>query len=296
MHKSLRDNELQPDTDLPRLIVLTTDFGDIEGYVGVLKGIILSITPRAALIDLTHSIRPQNLVQYSFVLGTSAHYFPRGSIHVIVVDPGVGTDRDLLLLETPDATFIAPDNGVLSAILSKNDSSYQARETGYLQVPDNCEAYVLTESEVWLKPVSNTFHGRDILAPVAAHVSLGMPVSQLGRKVDSVFFLSTPVPTREAEMISGQVINIDRFGNLITNITKDLLLNSSKLQVQIKDTKILELSTNFASGLGSRLSPQLVSLIGSHGYLEIALKNGNAATLLSVDVGEPVLVRTDWSD
>ena len=295
MHKSLRDNELQPDTGLPRLIVLTTDFGDIDGYVGVLKGVILSINPHAALIDLTHSIRPQNLVQCSFVLGTSAHYFPPKSSHVIVVDPGVGTDRDLLLLETPDATFIAPDNGVLSAILSKNDSSYQARETGYLQVTDNCDAYVLTESEVWLKPVSNTFHGRDILAPVAAHVSLGMPVSQLGRKVDSIFFLSTPVPNREAEIISGQVINIDHFGNLITNITKDLLLNSSKLQVQIKDTKILELSTNLASCLGSRLSPKLVSLIGSHGYLEIALKNGNAAKVLSVDVGERVLVRIDCS-
>ena len=295
MHKSLRDNELQPDTDLPRLIVLTTDFGDIDGYVGVLKGVILSINPKAALIDLTHSILPQNLIQCSFVLGTSAHYFPPKSIHVIVVDPGVGTDRDLLLLETPDATFIAPDNGVLSAILSKNDSSYQARETGYLQVPDNCEAYVLTESEVWLKPVSNTFHGRDILAPVAAQVSLDMPVTQLGRRVDSIFFLSSPVPTRKAEMIRGQVINIDHFGNLITNITKDWLLNSSNLQVQIKDTKILELSTNFASGIGSRSLPGLVSLIGSHGYLEIALKNGNAAKVLSVDVGERVLVRTDYS-
>ena len=168
-------------------------------------------------------------------------------------------------------------------------------ETGYLQVPDNCEAYVLTESEVWLKPVSNTFHGRDILAPVAAHVSLGMPASQLGRKVDSVFFLSTPIPTCEAEMIRGQVINIDHFGNLITNITKDWLLNSSNLQVQIKDTKILELSTNFASGIRSKSSPGLVSLIGSHGYLEIALKNGNAAKVLSVDVGERVLVRTDYS-
>ena len=294
MHKSLRVNELQPDTGLPRLIVLTTDFGDIDGYVGVLKGVILSINPQAALIDLTHSILPQNLIQCSFVLGTSAHYFPPKSIHVIVVDPGVGTDRDLLLLETPDATFIAPDNGVLSEILSKNDSSYQARATGYFQVPSNCEAYVLTESEVWLKPVSNTFHGRDILAPVAAHVSLGMPASQLGRKVDSVFFLSTPIPTCEAEMIRGQVINIDHFGNLITNITKDLLVNSSKLQVHIKGTKIPELSTNFAGGLGSKLSPGLVSLIGSHGYLEIAVKNGNAAKILSVDVGEPVLVRTDW--
>ena len=133
------------------------------------------------------------------------------------------------------------------------------------------------------------------MAPVAAHVSLGMPASQLGRKVDSVFYLSTPIPTCEAEMISGQVINIDHFGNLITNITKDLLLNSSKLQVHIKDTKIPALSTNFASGLGSRLALELVSLIGSHGYLEIALKNGNAAKILSVDVGEPVLVRTDWS-
>ena len=295
MHKSLRDNGLQPYTDLPRLIVLTTDFGDIDGYVGVLKGVILSINPQAATIDLTHSILPQNLIQCSFVLGTSAHYFPPNSIHVIVVDPGVGTDRDLLLLETPDATFIAPDNGVLSAILSKNDSSYQGRETGYVQVPDDCEAYVLTESEVWLKPVSNTFHGRDILAPVAAHVSLGMPASQLGRKVDSIFFLSTPVPTRESEIISGQVINIDHFGNLITNVTKDMLLDVSKLQVQIKDTKILELSRNFASGLGSRFSSELVSLIGSHGYLEIALKNGNAAKVLSVDVGERVLGRTDCS-
>ena len=128
---------MRSDIDLPRPIVLTTDFGDIDGYVGVLKGVILSINPHATLIDLTHSIQPQNLIQSSFVLGTSAHYFPRGSIHVVVVDPGVGTDRDLILMKTPDATFIAPDNGVLSAILSKNDSSYQARETGYLQVPDN---------------------------------------------------------------------------------------------------------------------------------------------------------------
>ena len=290
--RPLEKHELLLHMDFTRPIVLTTDFGDIDGYVGVMKGVILSISPRAVIIDLSHAIQPQNLLQASFVLGSSAQYFPSGSIHVVVIDPGVGTNRDLLILETPGATFIAPDNGVLSSILLKNMSS-QPIETGYIPVPNVCDAYVLTESEIWLNPVSNTFHGRDILAPVAAQIALGMPASQLGSKVDRIFFLAPPVPICRGDVNVGEVINRDRFGNLTTNITEDLFLNARKVVVDIKGKKIIQLSKNFAEGSSSGSSVELLALIGSHGLLEIAVKNGNAAEILSADVGEQVLV---WID
>ena len=275
--------------DLIRTIVLTTDFGNIDGYVGMMKGVILSINPQAVMIDLTHAIQPQDLLQASFVLGSSAQYFPTGSIHVVVVDPGVGTNRDLLILETPGATFLAPDNGVLSAILLNNMGS-QPIESGYIPVPNDCDAYVLTESEMWLDPVSNTFHGRDILAPVAAQVSLGMPASQLGSKVERIFFLTSPVPICTGNVIVGAVINKDHFGNLITNITEDLVLNAQKVVVDIKGQKIIQLSKHFAEGASSSFSAQPLCLIGSHGLLEIAIRDGNAAEILSADVGEEILV------
>ena len=278
--------------DLTRTIVLTTDFGQIDGYVGMMKGVILSINPQAVMIDLTHAIQPQDLLQASFVLGSSARYFPTGSIHVVVVDPGVGTNRDLLILETPGATFLAPDNGVLSATLLKNMGS-QPIESGYIPVPNDCDAYVLTESEMWLDPVSNTFHGRDILAPVAAQVSLGMPASQLGSKVERIFFLTSPVPIRTGNVILGAVINKDHFGNLITNITEDLVFNAQKVVVDIKGQKIIQLSKHFAEGASSSFSAQPICLIGSHGLMEIAIRDGNAAEILSADVGEEILV---WID
>ncbi|MCS5656835.1 MAG: SAM-dependent chlorinase/fluorinase, partial [Dehalococcoidia bacterium] len=156
----------------PPPVVLTTDFGLSDPYAGVMKGVVLSINPAATLIDLTHDIQPQNIRQGSFVLSASRRFFPPGSIHVAVVDPGVGTDRMAVLLVTPKASFLAPDNGLLSGVL-KEYLVTPPPDSSRVPLPSSLTAYQLTNSEYWLHPVSNTFHGRDIFSPVAAHLSMG---------------------------------------------------------------------------------------------------------------------------
>ena len=279
-------------------IVLTTDFGLSDAYVGMMKGVILSINPKASIIDLTHEVQPQNLQQGAFLLGTSHQYFPSQAIHVVVVDPGVGTDRRILLLVTPTARFLAPDNGVLSQVLLEYLSDRPQRP-GQVPVPVACSVYSLSNSEYWLQPVSNTFHGRDIFAPVAAHLSLGVAPAGLGERVERVAWLPSPEPIREGDVIRGQVIYQDHFGNLITNIPQQLLTQADQVTVRIRDESIPRLSRTFQDDPGPEhpgpehpgpAGKSLLALIGSHGYLEIAVREGSAALVLSAQVGEPVSV------
>ena len=271
-------------------IVLTTDFGTADAYVGVMKGVILNVNPTASLIDLTHQIRPQDTRQAAFVLGTSHRFFPTGSIHVVVVDPGVGTDRRALLLATPAARFLAPDNGVLSSIIREH-LDQPPSEAGLVPVPPDCSAYQLTNPQYWLNPVSQTFHGRDVFAPVAAHLSLGVPPETLGQPVKDLVWLPTPEATDQGDTIRGQVITTDRFGNLITNIPTQRLAGASIVLVEIKGRRITGLSRTFHEGDGQQ-EGHLLALVGSHGYLEIAIRDGNAAAELEVGLGEPVHVVT----
>jgi S-adenosyl-L-methionine hydrolase (adenosine-forming) len=277
--------------DAPPPIVLTTDFGLNDPYVGIMKGVILNINPRAVIADLTHQVQPQNLRQAAFVLGSSFRFFPSNSIHVAVVDPGVGTERRAILLLTPEGRFLAPDNGVLSQVLSNRLESPTDRP-GLVPIPGGCTVYQLTNPQYWLHPMSNTFHGRDIFAPVAAHLSLGVSPDAIGSPVSGLVWLPGSMPSYQSGYIQGEVIYIDHFGNLITNIPGQQLAGFSKLQVQIKGRRITRLSQTFHDG-DMRDNPNLLALIGSHGHLEIAVRDGSAAITLGAGPGEPVLVYTD---
>lgn len=275
-----------------RPIVLTTDFGLIDSYVGVMKGVILGINPRARIIDLTHQIQPQNILQASFTLATSYRFFSKEAIHAVVVDPGVGTARRAVLLLTPHGRFVAPDNGVLSGVLA--DYLEEASpEPGNIPVPDALTAYILTNPKYWLEPVSNTFHGRDVFAPVAAHLSLGVPPKDFGDRTREIAWLPASQPVRHGNIIDGEIIIVDHFGNLVSNIPAYMLADGTAFHVAIKGRQISGLSQTFHDAVEPGAPPtsnQLVALVGSNGFLEVAYPNGSAAALLGVGVGEPVRV------
>ena len=285
-------------------IVLTTDFGLSDAFVGVMKGVILTINPQAALIDLTHGIPPQDLWQGAFVLGVNHSYFPAGAIHVAVVDPGVGTDRRALVLETPTARFVAPDNGLLSEVV-KAHLPTPASESGYsspVPLPPFLRAYELANPRYRLNPVSNTFHGRDLFAPAAAYLSLGVPPEEMGPPVSDIVYHPLPAPLVAMARVSGEVVYIDRFGNLVTNIPEaDVIIaggNTRAATVSIERRTIPGLSHTFhdADPNANTEAPYqpdnlpLLALFGSNGYLEIALRDGNAAHVLGLGVGQPVQV------
>ena len=269
-------------------IVLTTDFGAASPYAGVLHGVVLRINPFATVVDLAHQIQPQNVGQASFILGINYRFFPEGSIHVAVVDPGVGTGRKPLLVVTPAARFLAPDNGLLSYVLADHLKE-PPRQPGLVPLPSDCAAYHLTNSRYWLSPVSHTFHGRDIFAPVAAHLSLGVSPDELGQPAREMVWLPTPQPTRRGNNLSGQVLYADHFGNLVTNIPAQELAELGPLEVEIKGRRINHLSRAFHDQERGKASG-LLALVGSHGYLEIAVPDGSASLILGADAGEPVHV------
>lgn len=248
------------------LISLLTDFG-YSAYVGVMKGVILSINPEAKVVDLCHEIAPQDIRQAAFVLYTSYKYFPPDTIHVVVVDPGVGTSRNALIVVTEKARFVAPDNGVL----------------GFVLEAEEFKAFRLNNPRYWLPHVSTTFHGRDIFAPVAAHLSKGVPPEEMGEPLEQITPLAFPQPRKKGNSIVGEVLFVDRFGNLITNI-KGTDLPPGLPTVEIKGRSIRGLSNSYAEAEG------LLALIGSSGYLEIAFKNGSAATELQAGTGCEVRV------
>ena len=271
------------------LLVFTTDFGLTDSYAGVMKGVALGINPNLRLIDLTHQIAPQSVAQGAFVLGLSYRYFPADAIHVAVVDPGVGTTRRPILLQTPHGSFVAPDNGLLSRVLA-----------GYLPDPPDCQgtvqappelrAFHLTNPDYWLQPVSSTFHGRDIFTPVAAHLSLGVPPESLGEPTERLTWLPLPQARVTPEGLRGEVIYCDTYGNLISNIPASLLKDRAIAEVRIRGRVIRRLSRTFLDGGEGAPPPDVAVLFGSHGYLEVAVPNGSAASALSAGPGEPVTV------
>lgn len=283
----------------PPLLVFTTDFGLADAYAGVMKGVALTINPDLRLIDLTHQVQPQNIAQGSFLLGINHRYFPEDTVHVAVVDPGVGTDRRPVLLSTPQGRFAAPDNGLLSGVISVYLDSLPT-VAGPVTLPPGLSAIHLTNPEYWRHPVSETFHGRDIFTPVAAHLTLGVPPEEMGETIGDLLYLPMPQPVEQRGKITGQVIYQDVFGNLVTNIpAKDLPaggLIGEVIEVRIKNRSIIGLRRTFndesgASETGAGESG-LIALAGSHGYLEVAVPNGSAAALLEAGEGEPVEVVT----
>ena len=266
-------------------IVLLTDFGLSDAYVGMMRGVIHGINPAAHVIDLTHGIGPQDIRHGAVVLADSFRYFPTGSIFVAVVDPGVGTDRAAILLETPDAWFVAPDNGLLTLVCRLYAPSFgDTAESAHSPVPTGCRAWRLTNPDFWQHPISATFHGRDVFAPVAAHLSTGAHPDVLGKPTSTITALSLPVPQPDGNTIRGRVIFADAFGNLVTDITTDLLdridatANSRSVTVTIAGQTITGLSRTFHDPPGHGLR----ALIGSHGRLEIAVVDGSATAMLGV--------------
>jgi S-adenosylmethionine hydrolase len=253
------------------IITLLTDFGTQDGYVGTMRGVILSINAGATIVDIGHDIPPHDVPAAAFVLSAAYPYFTEDSIHVVVVDPGVGSARRGLAVRTPGGTFVAPDNGVLSYVYAR-ESSYEAVE--------------LTERRFWLSPVSQTFHGRDVFAPVAAHLSLGVPFAELGPPIGDPQRFVVPQPELRADgTVEGQILHVDRFGNLITNVSPHML-PADKVIIHIADQPIRGLLPAYAKVPDG----ELLALVGSHGYVEIAVRNGSAAQVTGVCRGTKLLI------
>lgn len=269
------------------VITFTSDFGLSDVYAAAMKGVALGINPQAVLVDICHTIQPQNIAQAAFVLSTAHEYFPPRTVHVVVVDPGVGTERRAVILRTPRADFVAPDNGVLSYIFRQHSAIQTESDRFRLEPGGNLEALAITRPEYWRKPVSATFHGRDIFAPVAAYLTLGRPPSDFGEPVDSLVLLPAAGPERLPDgNLVGHILHIDNFGNLITDIkTSDLPGETPEPVIEIGGQSINGISLTYETG------KDLVALFGSSGYLEIARPNGSARALLSASAGDKVLFR-----
>ncbi len=253
------------------VITLITDFGSQDGYVGVVKGVITKINPSVNIIDISNNIESQNIFQAAYVLYSSYAYFPKGTIHV-VVDPGVGSKRKVLCLKTKDYLFIAPDNGVLSFIAAREESP-SIRE--------------VTNKKIFLPEISDTFHGRDIFAPTAAHLSKGFSYKDLGKRVGKVKEIDLPKPIRSpGGMLKGEIIYVDGFGNLITNINRDMIgrlrEKSENLVIVVGRRKLNKISNSYADvGVGD-----VVAILGSSGYLEISVNHGSARDVLNLKKGD----------
>lgn len=261
------------------IITLITDFGTEDEYVGLLKGVILGIDPNATVVDVTHAIKPQDVAQAAFALEASFRYFPEGTIHVVVVDPGVGTERGILCLEQDRRFFLAPDNGTLTLLLEEGQGAVLRR----LENP----AFRRAE-------VSPVFHGRDIIAPAAAHLSKGADSRALGPELarEATVRLEHLRPVLRADSgIDGTIVHVDRFGNLISNIPAGLLDavggGGEGVRITVGEACLSAISKTYAHG-----APGVVlALIGSRGYLEIAVNRGSAQTALGLGTGDPVRVR-----
>lgn len=256
------------------VITLTTDFGLTDPFVGIMKGVILNLAPSARIIDITHGIEPQNILQAALVLESTHAYFPKNTIHLVVVDPGVGSDRRPIAVKTKSAIFVGPDNGVLSSVMAPSSRVFE-----------------LTNKKYFLDSPSSTFHGRDVFAPASAWIAKGIPLSKMGRKINDPHILKLPQPEVKRNVIAGEIIHIDRFGNCISNISSELLnttfqLNDS-LTLKIGKTRIHDFASHY-----SQFNPgDIGCLINSWGKVEIFCRDGNAAKKLKCRVGTIVTIK-----
>ncbi len=253
------------------LITLTSDFGAADHFTGVMKGVILSLAPQAVLVDITHDIRPFDIADGAFTVAETYPYFPPGTIHVVVVDPGVGSARRPVLIEAARQFFIGPDNGVFSLLLSRE--KHKVRH--------------ITNEKLFHHPVSRTFHGRDIFAPSAAHLAAGVPPSRLGPLVHDPWTVSSFDPIQTGKRFwNGVILKIDRFGNLITNLHIDRF--PSVLTRPFELLAGLERLDRLVANFSEAPAGQPVVLVGSSGFLEVAINQASAAAHLKVAPGSPV--------
>lgn len=256
------------------IITFTTDFGLKDSYQGAMKGAALSINPNAKLVDITHLVEAGNILQGAFILLEASRFFPPGTIHVAVVDPGVGGERKAVLVETQRCFFVGPDNGLLSLAATPEEIKRIVRLTG---------------RRFFREEVSPTFHGRDIFAPVAAHLSLGADPGAFGVELERLASIDMPLPARKDGFVFGEIIYVDTFGNLITNMKKEDFFN-------VADVERMEVSVNglIIKGLKSTYSSvargEPAALISSAGYLEIAVNSGRASKYFNAGAGSRVVL------
>jgi hypothetical protein len=256
-----------------RVIALTTDFGTSDPWVGIMKGVIAARAPGATVIDVTHGVRPQDVFAGALVLQHAVPYFPAGTVHVVVVDPGVGGPRRPLCVETDAGLLVGPDNGVLS-----------------LAAPAAAIRRIvhLTEERWFLRPRSATFHGRDVFAPVAAALATGTSPSVLGPEVPDLVRLAMPAVEQEPGLLRGQVVYVDHFGNLVTNVSEAALATfpSRALSISIGTVRLGGIAASYAA-----VAPgDLVAVVNSWGLLEIAVREGSARAALAARVGDRLVV------
>lgn len=263
------------------VISLLTDFGLRDGYVGVMKGVIWKICPGAEIADITHFIPPQDIRQGALALLRTVKYFPKGTVHIAVVDPGVGTDRKPMAADINGHFFVGPDNGLFSLIIQ------YAEQKGI-----TCRFITLDHPEFWLPDVSRVFHGRDIFAPVGAHLANGIPLEKMGTPLPNPVRLENPKPVLRGNTLQGEVIAIDNFGNLATNITMNLLKGKT-----IKSVVVAGMSINgLAHTFGDAPEGELAAMIGTEEDLIVAVVQGSAAARLGIKTGEPIQVIFEAGD
>lgn len=259
------------------IISITTDFGEDDHFVGAVKGVILSINPDATIVDINHRVNSYDIFDGAYSLSQSYHLFPPGTIHLVVVDPGVGSERRPIIVQSKDYRFVAPDNGVLSMVYEREE---------------RVEVRHVTAEHFFRKPVSNTFHGRDIFAPVAAWLSRGMEAEKFGSAVTDYARFTSVRPKRESDsLIKGVAIKVDKFGNVITNIGPDdvpqiIGKNPPPFCIRINGHEITRLTDSFAAGEAS----EIFAVVGSSGFIEICTNRGSAAKVLNVNRGVEVEV------
>ncbi len=258
----------------PPIITLTTDFGEGSRYVAAMKAVILSLAPQARIVDLSHAVPAQDIRVGAITLAETTPLFPADSIHVAVVDPGVGSDRRIVYARIGSQQYVAPDNGLLSLLASRAKPS---------------KIVTLDEPRFWRPTVSSTFHGRDMMAPVAARLSLGLEPDQLGRPVRELLALSWPEAQKVAHRIEGEVVEVDSFGNLVTNITRDMLAG-----VPTDESVTITCDEHQTNGIFAAYSDQppmtLVAVVGSGDRLELAIVDESATMMLGVRAGAAVVV------
>jgi S-adenosyl-L-methionine hydrolase (adenosine-forming) len=258
------------------IITLTTDFGQDDPFVGTMKGAILSVNPNVWIVDITHGVPAHDVLAGAMTLQSSYSYFPKGTIHLTVVDPGVGSSRRPLLVITDQYAFVGPDNGILARAIDSQQ---------------NVRVFHLTEQEYFLKPVSQTFHGRDIFAPVAAWLSRGKSPEVFGPTVDDWVRLDWPIPRRVGTSLFGSVLRVDRFGNLITNISPEDLAcppnTTQAIEIGIGGRIIRRICRSYAEAADD----EPFMIIGSAGLLEISVCQASAAALLGVGPRDELEVR-----
>ena len=257
-----------------KTIALLTDFGLTDNFVGVMKGVILKINSRVRLVDITHQVAAHDIAEAAFLLKGSYKYFPRGTIFLVVVDPGVGSKRRPIIIRSKNYLFVGPDNGVLEPAACADGIR---------------EIVAIENKRYFLKPVSGTFHGRDIFAPVAAYLSKGQKPNVFGRLLDSLKQSGIPLPEVSKGTLKGEVVYIDRFGNLVTNIDEGLFKHfrrNKKFKIKIKDTKIDSLAGSYEAVRPGKP----LAIFGSFGSLEISVNKGRAEKYFCAERGLAVKI------